>query len=712
MNDPNAISTEVLSELATLRRRVRELESAAARGGGAEEALEGGEGRFRAPAEAALTQSVSRLRATLEATADGILVVDLEGRIQDFNERFLQMWHLPGDLLPAGRTRDLLVSDTDQRAMEFVLDQLVDKEAFLAKVGELYTQPEAASFDVMEFKDGRVFERYSLPQRVEGRPVGRVWSFRDATEQRRVEQALREEFSFREAIIECAAEGLCVCHEIAEHPHVNFTVWNPRMVEITGYTLVEINRLGWYQTLYPEPELQARARERMARMRLGENLKSEEWSITRADGTRRLVSISTSIVRREVGEVNVLALMQDMTERKQAEEGRRVMEAQMQQAQKLESLGILAGGIAHDFNNLLMAILGHADLALAEMPAEAPAREDVREIEHAAHRAAELCRQMLAYAGKGRFAVEPLDLSRLVHEMTHLLQVSISKKALLRGQFAEGLPAMEADPSQVRQVVMNLVINASEAIGDNEGVIAINTGVLACDGAALRSSQMAEVPAAGTYVYVEVADTGCGMDAETRARIFDPFFTTKFTGRGLGLAAVLGIMRTHKGAVQVDSEPGRGTTFRVLFPVSCRTVPESVAGAAVELWQGSGTILVVDDEESVREVAVAFVERSGLRALMASDGREAVRLFQEHASEIGCVVLDLTMPHMDGEETYRELRRIRPDVRVLLASGYSEEEINRRFAGQQLAGFIEKPYQMSTLNAKLREVLTRVEGQP
>jgi two-component system, cell cycle sensor histidine kinase and response regulator CckA len=522
-----------------------------------------------------LRQSVSLLRATLESTADGILVVNREGAIVGSNERFARMWRFSGDSAvtteaPRGGSP---IPSSDEEALAFVLHQLKDREGFLAKVRELYAHPEAASFDTIELEDGRVFERYSQPQTLDGHPVGRVWSFRDVT----------------------------------------------------------------------------------SRMR--------------------------------------------------AEEERRQLEAQMQQAQKLESLGVLAGGIAHDFNNLLTAILGHADLALLGMAPEAPGRDNLREIASASRRAAELCRQMLAYAGRGRMVVEPVDLSRLVQDLVHLLQVSISKKALLRCRLAEELPVIEADPAQVRQVVMNLVINASEAIGDHDGVIGITTGALECSSADLRSSLHTEEPPPGRYVFLEVADTGHGMDAETQRRVFDPFFTTKFAGRGLGLAAVLGIVRKHNGAIRVASEPGAGTTFRILFPAGAACGAQPEAAAAPEAWRGSGAILLVDDEEAVRHVATKMLEHCGFRVLTASDGREAIALFRQHRAEIAGVLLDLTMPHMDGEQTFRELRRLQPDVRVILASGYSDSEIMHRFADEPLAGALEKPYQLQSLRAKLREVL-------
>jgi CheY-like chemotaxis protein len=379
----------------------------------------------------------------------------------------------------------------------------------------------------------------------------------------------------------------------------------------------------------------------------------------------------------------------------------------MQQAQKLESLGILAGGIAHDFNNLLTAILGHANLALMDLAPESPARESLREIDKASSRAAELCRQMLAYAGKGRFVVEPINLSRLVEELTRMLHVSISKKVLLRCQLAEGLPAVDADSAQLRQLAMNLVINAADAIGDADGVITISTGTMQCDENSLLGGQLTAPPVPGQYVYLEVIDTGCGMDAKTQAMIFDPFFTTKFAGRGLGLAAVLGIVRSHRGALKVESEPGRGTTFRVLFPASTKDAALTKSDGNSPPWRGKGTILLVDDEEPVRNVTNKILERSGFAVLRAGDGLEAIELFRAHSSEIVCVLLDLAMPRMDGEATFKELRRIQPQVRVILASGYSDQEISQRFQNAGLAGFIEKPYRVETLRAKLREVLAQ-----
>jgi len=312
---------------------------------------------------------------------------------------------------------------------------------------------------------------------------------------------------------------------------------------------------------------------------------------------------------------------------------------------------------------------------------------------------------MLAYAGKGRFVVQALDLNAVIREMTHLLDVSISKKVALRYRLADNLPAVEADASQMRQVIMNLITNASEAIGERSGVISITTAAMECDREYLSEMPYAEGLEPGPYVSVEVADTGCGMDEATKARIFDPFFTTKFTGRGLGLAAVLGIVRGHRGAVKVYSEPGQGSTFKVLLPASAQPAQEESARAGTGGWKGSGKALLVDDEETVRVVGQRMLERLGFEVVCAGNGAEALAIFRERPGDFVCVILDLTMPHMDGEETFRELRRVRPDVCVVLSSGYNEQEVTQRFAGKGLAGFIQKPYQIDALAQALRKAL-------
>ena len=405
--------------------------------------------------------------------------------------------------------------------------------------------------------------------------------------------------------------------------------------------------------------------------------------------------------------VTMKGTIQDITEYKKVEEEKRRLVRQVQQTQKLESLGVLAGGIAHDFNNLLTVVLGHAELALKEIPPMSPAHENLTEITAAARRAADLSLQMLAYAGKAAFTMERVGLRELVEEMAHLLKTAISKNATLTLNLERGLPPIEADPSQIKQIVMNLIINASEAIGDRDGVITVSVGATRCDAEYLQRTELHGDLAPGRYVHLEVTDTGGGMDAETQSRIFEPFFSTKFTGRGLGLAAVLGIVRSHKGAIEVDSEPGKGTTFKVLFPALTekRDAVRSPKSSSLADWRGKGTILLADDEESLVALGARMLEHLGFTVLTAADGLQAVELYRERGKEIDLVLMDLTMPHMDGVKAFDELRRLNPDVRVVLASGYSREDVASRFAGKGLSGVLQKPYTLFKLKGVLAGLL-------
>lgn len=401
-----------------------------------------------------------------------------------------------------------------------------------------------------------------------------------------------------------------------------------------------------------------------------------------------------------------LASLRDITFRKLAEEERKRAETQMQQVQKLESLGVLAGGIAHDFNNLLMTIVAHAGLAAKKLPADAQSRDHLLKIEQAALRGGELANQMLTYAGKGKPFIQAINLSKLVEEMGHLLAVSISKRVSLFYELAQSLPWVSVDPAQMRQVVMNLIINASEAIGDREGNITLRTGKMF-----VTEDYLSECHVRGQFtneecVYLEVADTGIGVDPESVEKIFDPFFTTKFTGRGLGLAALLGIVRAHGGAIRVSSQVGQGTAFRIIVPgvPGMESVMDEQPPSQASL-QGKGMILVVDDEADVLMAAQLILEDIGFTVVGAHDGVSGLDLFRDHREEIRAVLLDLTMPKMSGEELFEEMRKIRPDVPVILSSGYSEEEALRQFSRKQFNAFIHKPYQIDALIEKFKHVL-------
>jgi PAS domain S-box-containing protein len=396
----------------------------------------------------------------------------------------------------------------------------------------------------------------------------------------------------------------------------------------------------------------------------------------------------------------------DLSADKAAERARRESERNLLEAQKLESLGVLAGGIAHDFNNLLTVMLGNATLARLDVPPDSPAERAIHQIELAALRAADLCRQMLAYSGKGRLTTEPVDLTRLVDETTHLLKVSISKKCSLEFDLDRALPPVQGDATQLSQITMNLVMNASDACGERGGAIVVRTGVMQAGAAYLATTYLAPDLSPGRYVFLEVSDDGCGMAPEVLARIFEPFFTTKFSGHGLGLSAVLGIARSHQGAIKVESTPGTGTTFRLLLPAAggAAGAPASPAAAAVA-WRGAGCVLVVDDEEPVREIATRILERIGFTTRSAVHGRQAVELFAAHPRQFRAILLDLTMPVMNGPEAFRELRRLDPSIPVILMSGYNRTDSTAELLERGPAGFVHKPFDAAGLTEAMRTVL-------
>jgi PAS domain S-box-containing protein len=445
----------------------------------------------------------------------------------------------------------------------------------------------------------------------------------------------------------------------------------------------------------------------------GEEPAAQEFTILTNDDHRVVLEISGQLWRPRGKPIEVMCIGRDVTGRKQAEEKRLALERKMLDAQKLESLGVLAGGIAHDFNNMLTVILGNAALAQSSLPEHSSARTHLDYIQQTSLQAADLCKQMLAYSGKGRFLLQQVNLNTVIREMWPLLEISISKKAMLEFTEAATLPDIEADPSQMRQIVMNLVINASEALEGKPGMIRVRTAVMKADSASLepRHPSVPEV-APGNFVVFEVTDTGCGMTPETQAKILDPFFTTKFVGRGLGLAAVLGGVRAHEGTLQIESEPGRGSTFRILLPLSKSPTAEDAAPAGLHSEGRRGTILLVDDDEGVLLVASQTLKKSGFAVVSARDGKQAVTKFRAQAASITAVILDLTMPQMGGDEALEQIRLIRPDARVLLVSGFSKPEPGPRWTTEDRCGFLQKPFKPADLIDALQQLLRDTEPSP
>ncbi|MCE9593814.1 MAG: response regulator [Planctomycetes bacterium] len=405
-------------------------------------------------------------------------------------------------------------------------------------------------------------------------------------------------------------------------------------------------------------------------------------------------------------EFGFLAINRDVTAQRRAEVEREELRGKMLQTQKLESLGILAGGIAHDFNNLLTGILGNAELALDNAGLGAHTRTALLAIQRSADRAADLTRQMLAYSGRAAFELSVTELSAEVREIGSLLGSSIAKKVDLRFELAPNLPPIEADRAQLQQLTMNLVINAAEAIGDEPGEVVVSTWAWTNGSVELDVQYPTDGLPPGRYAVLEVRDNGCGMDAETLRLIFDPFFTTKFTGRGLGLAAVIGIVRAHYGGLKVSSEVGRGTVFRVYLPFSTKERTSDDAGALGQLATRA-TVLVIDDEPVVTDLVATSLELFGHRVFVALSGEQGLAIFEAHADEIDVVLLDVTMPRLGAREILDALRRRRQDVRVVLSSGYAEAEVARQFAQGEFEGFIQKPYSPQTLQDGLRRALEK-----
>lgn len=638
--------------------------------------------------EEALRQSEVTFRKLFEESSDAILLIDATGVFVECNQAAL-------DLLKMSREQFLLLPPV-RISPEFQPNGRRSDEAALDMIAQAYSKGlHRFDWTCVNAEGGKFIVEVSLmPITIKGQTM-LYTTWRDITERKRSEEELKLSEQKYASIFKTLPDMVGITRMAdGRFIEVNsgfkrWSGWEPE--EVIGKSSLD---LGLWT-----PEARAEA---LAILKREGYLEEYDFIMGTKSGEKRnaLMYLTPITVN---GEPCIYFMARDITDRVQADEQRISLEKQMLHAQKLESLGVLAGGIAHDFNNLLMAIMGNADLALMRLSKESPAVENLHRIEQASARAADLARQMLAYSGKGKFVVEPLDLNKLVEEMWHMLEVSISKKAVLRLNPYHPLPTVEADATQIRQIIMNLVINASEAIGDKSGVIAITTGCLDCSEAYLQGAWLTDSIPEGVYVYLEIADTGCGMDKLTQEKIFDPFFTTKFTGRGLGMAAVLGIVRGHKGAIMVYSELNKGTTFKILLPASKLPAELFNGDTGHDDWHGGGIVLLVDDEETVRSIGAEMLKELGFQVITANDGREALDKYQENPG-ISIVILDLTMPHMDGDQCFRELRQLDPDVKVIMSSGFSEQEVTQKFAGKGLAGFIQKPYKMSMLKETIQKI--------
>lgn len=643
----------------------------------------------RLQAEKALSESEEQLTAIMDNSGSSICMKDMDGRYIRVNRVFQELFHMNDATIKGKSDHDLF---SPEMAEAFIRnDQLV------FQTGKLHRIEETVIVD----GEQRTYLSTKFPLRT---ALGEIYAVcgiaTDITDLKLADDALRVSEQKYRSLIETTNTGYLVLDAQGIVLEAN-----TEYVRLSGHNeLADIlgrNVLEWTDVNSQEKYAAALARCLQERI-----IRDLEINQTGIGGNTTPVEITATVIGTG-DDLRIISLCHDISERRQTEEEKAILDQQMQHAARLESLGVLAGGIAHDFNNILMIMLGNAELSMADIPPHSPARDCIKEIITGGLRAAELCQQMLAYSGKTSLSIEQVNLGPLVEEMTHLLKTSITNKADLVMYIDRETPPLLADPSQLRQIVMNLIINASEAIGDGSGIISISVGSIHCDEDYLKSTHLTNSLVPGNYVQMQVTDTGCGMDPDTLLRIFEPFYTTKFTGRGLGLAAVMGIVRSYHGALKVYSEPGKGTTFNILFPAI--EVPEPSITDNPDLlpntWSGTGVILFVDDEVLIRTMGVRFLKRIGFSVITAVDGINAVDIYREHGAEIDLVMLDMTMPRMGGAEVYHQLREMNPDVQVLIMSGYSKEDISARFEDKALVGVLQKPFTLNSLREMLKEVM-------
>lgn len=627
-------------------------------------------------------QALSLLQATLDSTTDGLLVVKRDGKIVSFNQRFLQIWKIPEEMVTSG---------DDKEAISFVLDQLKSPEEFLAKINEVYAQPEAESYDSLAFKDGRIVERFSKPQCLGGKIIGRVWSFRDITERRRAEEATRAERERLAVTLRAIGDGVIttdtagrvlLLNKIAE----DLTGW--RQEEALGKPLQEVFHL------VQESTRAALASPVEAVLRSGKAapLDPQTVLITRG-GMERLVGDISAPIHDERGRIiGVVVVFRDITEKRR-------LEAEMIKIEKMNALSILAGGIAHDFNNMLTAILGH--ISLAKLPAQTPEEQEriLTEAERACLRARRLTQQLLTFSKGGAPILQTASLKDVLHDTIHfaLRDSNIRYEYYIPGD----LWTVQMDTDQVSQAIYNLAVNAQQAM-PRGGTIRVTARNMEWD--ARRDLPLRP----GRYVLFSIDDEGVGIRKEDLPYIFDPFFTTKTGGSGLGLSSTYSIIRNHGGHIVAKSTPGAGTTFNIYLPASAAKPSETMEPAEVN-EPGEGRILVMDDDEAVRTVIVGLLRSLGYKAEVAGDGMQAIKIYQQAKAAgqpFAAVIMDLTIPGgMGGKEAIGKLREIDTSARVIASSGYSNDDIMAHYEKYGFNGVISKPYRLKELQQVLNRVL-------
>lgn len=620
------------------------------------------------------------LESLVRAMPDSVTATDLAGRIIIASRR-------SAELHGAESEEDLL----GMSAFDFIAHEDRDRAA-----ASMQATLEHGSLGPVEFtmlrKDGSRFcgeLNVSVVPGGDGSPQGFVAAVRDISERKRSERALRESEERYRNLVELLPDPVVVLQD------GRYRFVNSAFTEVFGYAQDDVDAGLSFFDLVSEAEKEA-VRERYEQRLAGVEVpKTYRVDLVAKDGRVVPCETSASLIQHEGCRAD-LVIIRDVSEREEALERERKLQASIQQAQKMESLGLLAGGVAHDFNNLLVGVLAHAGLARRALPRNSAVRSNIDMIETSAHRAAELCDQLLAYSGSEQPDLAEVNLSSLAAEMFELLHIPLSRKARLVLDLAPELPLIAGDPTQLRQMFMNLIQNAADATSTPAGEVVVRTGVEDCDAELLEELELHGEISPGPHVFVEVRDNGAGMAVQNTRKVFEPFFTTKRSGRGLGLAVVRGIVNTHRGAIEVKSATGKGTVFRVLFPAR-EARRASVDQSATPALGHAATVLVVDDDAMVRTVVEDVLADSGLNVLSAADGEEALEIFAQHTGEISAVLVDLNMPGMRGEELLARLRELVPDLRVVLSSGFWNERVGRVVSSDPQVTFVAKPFDLEQL---------------
>lgn len=642
-----------------------------------------------------LRRLARRNEAILRSSMDGFFVVDRDCRFLEANEAFARMLgYTPAELLTM-RITDLEAPDARESG------------------AALHTQTGMHHFPTLHrHKAGHLVQlELSVNVLYDSGEKVLVGFARDVTERRRVEAELARLTRQRTLILDSAADGI-----VGLDAEGSLTFMNPAAARLLGVAAGAALGQSAHGLLLGRPAgagaCGAAACPLCAVLRGGASTFNGESRLLRGDGAPLPVELSARAIRDGLTTSGAVLVFRDISERLRLEQERRAYEAKVQQVQRLESLGMLAGGMAHDLNNIMVGILGNACLGLSQAGDEARVRECLQRVVRACERAARVIRQVLTYSGRVESEVAPLDLNELLRELLEFMRVGVDPRIRLDAALDAPPLVVEGDSGHLQQVFTNLVVNAIEAIGPGGGRVGVTTGRCALDDGGIQCDFAGQALRAGDYAWLRVEDDGCGMNEETLARLFEPFFSRKGLGRGLGLSAMRGILRAHRGGVRVESAPGAGAAFTVVLPLSDRPLRPLADAPPLRAAGPARTVLVIDDEADVREVVQDMLTARGFRVLEAADGSQGVEQFRRHADEIDVVVLDMAMPGKSGAEVFHELIAIRPDARVIVSSGYSEQSMSARFPGTRPRAFVGKPFTLDALVDKIGLALRADASMP